>query len=95
MSADNGVYILETPKGNDAEFRVKMLFAIDNYLYNKETGNLSQNPKVQIVNARKMWAGCTVFDDYDEALKEAYSQVKEWDDFLEYGVCLISIDAEF
>ena len=33
MSSDNGIYILETPKGDGKEYRVAHLQAVENYLW--------------------------------------------------------------
>lgn len=94
MSADNGIYVLQTPKGSGLEYRVAHQMAIDNYRWDDEKGEYANDPKIQIQNARKMWKGCKVFTDINEALKEAKKLYDEvgW---TEYGISFVEIDAEF
>ena len=108
MSADNGIYILQTLKGNGFEFRVAHLQAVENYQWddNKQNpdkdyvGDYTDDADVQIKNARQMWKGCEVFIDRDAAWKKAeeiYDEIMK-DDFcpiLEYGIQIIYIAREF
>lgn len=98
MSADNGIYILQTPNGmGGLEYRVRDLQAIDN-LYWIESGP-SDNPKDWITNAREYWMDCEIFcsvvDAYNHALQMEI-QMQEEDGFsTEYGICMIHIDEIF
>jgi hypothetical protein len=108
MSADNGIYILQTLRrrgavpGGEYEYRVAHLQGVENYLWDSKRygkGGYSKNPDVWIKNARKMWRGCTVYVDRDEAFAEAtriYDEIMK-DDFpiVEYGICEIVIDRLF
>ena len=98
MSADNGVYILQT-KG--PEFRVKHLQAIDNVYYcwgyNEDgtiKGGETDNQDIWIVNARQMWFGAPVFTSEEEAWKHA-REVYEVISYVEYGIGKIEIDRDF
>lgn len=141
MSADNGIYILETPK--DAapgepidsygfEYRVRELMAVENLYFDESAlahyhslsekakhsvrdfrpddkehvafqeahsaAFSSNNPDVQIANARVMWKGCTVFNSKEEALAEASRQEEaqyKHGFILEYGISFIRIDRVF
>lgn len=94
MSSDNTVAILKTPKGNNFEYRVAHQMAIENYQWDDAKGDYTDDPQVQIKNAREMWRDCPVFTTSDDALIEAkaiYDQVV----WTEYGISFIIIDAEF
>lgn len=98
MSADNGVYILQT---RGPEFRVAHLQAIDNVYYSwgyKEDGTIdggdTDNQDIWIMNARQMWFGAPVFTDEDEAWKAA-REIHDSVDFTEYGISKIEVDREF
>ncbi|MAH32739.1 MAG: hypothetical protein CMG78_12160 [Marinobacter sp.] len=85
MSADNGVYILITQKGDLHEFRVAHLQNIDNVDWDHKIGTYTSDPEVQIKNAREMWKDCEVFIDEASASAEAnriYEEIMSDD----YGV---------
>jgi hypothetical protein len=93
MSADNGVYILQTGK-EKKEFRVRLLFAVENIYWDDENEEYSSDGKVQIKNAREMWVNCTVFDNEEDAQKEAIKIYKDIG-YTEYGISTIAIDEDF
>ena len=99
MSADNGIYILQTNKGDGFEFRVVHLQAVENYQWDNVDKCYTDDEDVLIENAREMWRDCEVFTDKREAFLEADEQTEEIlsDDcgILEYGICTIKIDREF
>ncbi len=94
MSADNGIYILKSPKGDGFEFRVIHAQAIENIEWepDKEGYNTKQ--------LRGYFGEAQVFTSDNEALREAGRMADEVlaDDFcpiLEYGISDISIPFEF
>lgn len=96
MSADNGIYILETI---GPEYRVAHLQAIDNLAYDESAPKGSErynskNPDVLIKNARKMWQNCQVFTSEERAMKSAMEMLKDCC-VCEYGICYIKIDRKF
>jgi hypothetical protein len=108
MSADNGVYILETPAKKGSEFRVAHLQAIDNlhcHFCKKHPNKFKkgcreceigycEHKDCKIKNARQMWSGCEIFYSMDEAMKEADSLYDEVG-YAEYGIQVIQIDRPF
>jgi len=103
MSADNGIYILET---DGPEFRVSHLQNIEDYAWQsiptKEQsydGHHTDDPDIHIKNARRMWEKCEVFTDKTKALIEAGRQYDEImnSDFpiCEYGISFIKIPRKF
>ncbi len=99
MSADNGIYILET---EGPEYRVAHLGAIDNLEWHEKYNITTQkmeyfeddNPDLMIINARKMWAKSPVFADSSSALNRAWNIEKEIG-YTEYGICHIRIPRKF
>lgn len=91
MSADNGVYILET---DGPEFRVKHLQNIEDYTYNHKTWNLTKDENIHIENAREMWKNCKIHNTADSALEEAKEIYKEYP-IVEYGISFIKINRKF
>ena len=94
MSSDNGIYILQTAKGEGLEYRVECLTAIDNYKWDDDGDCYSEDTQVHIKNAREMWSGCAVLKTEEEAM-EAAQVVSDRLGYTEYGVQFIHIDAEF
>ena len=98
MSADNGVYILETVRltrnGYQPEYRVAHLGAIDNIEYDENIKDYTDDDNIRIVNAREMFSSSHVFADRDEAAAYAESLHSELG-WTEYGICFITIDREF
>ena len=94
MSADNGVYILETPRGKRKEYRVQEMQAVENYLYDERTMEETSDPDVHIHNARQMWKDCKVYTDEGQALSAAAGKLKKLE-ICEYGICFIEIPREF
>lgn len=95
MSADNGIYILETPSKKSKsgyEYRVAHHQAIDNIYWGKNSS--SDDPKVWIENCRKWWEGCEVYTDKGSAFAEASRQADDCD-ILEYGISVIPIPLPF
>jgi hypothetical protein len=101
VSADNGVYILETlvdVSGSIREYRVTEMGAVDNVYYDEDDECDTQDQDVWIKNARQMWGHCKVFKTQEEALDEAFRIAKEIEDegdFTEYGICTISLARVF
>lgn len=96
MSADNGVYILETGKGKSKEYRVKHLQAVENVYWDENRNRETDDPDVWIGNARRMWNNCEVLSNKAEAVVEAdriASDPELW--ILEYGICTIRIPRDF
>lgn len=97
MSADNGIYILQTPTGSVLcpkvfEYRVVHAQAIDNIYWQHTKGN----PK-QVVS---YFGKCEVFTNEGEARKLAFKMEEEVlnDDFcpvLEYGINTITLPHPF
>ena len=98
MSADNGIYILET---EGPEYRVAHLSAVENYLWDEEIKEMDYgNMDNAIKNAREMWHDQTVHLDKASALAEAAKMEEEIyaDDYcpiLEYGISFIRIPRRF
>jgi hypothetical protein len=94
MSADNGLYILVTPKGKGFEYRVAHLQAVENYGWDDELGCSTDNPDVHIKNAREMWGDSLVHTDITNAYECARILLSSigW---TEYGICEINIPREF
>lgn len=100
MSADNGIYILQTPKGNKFEFRVAHLQAVENFKWDDVNKEYTNDQNVWIENARNMWKDCNVFTNKSEAFQESdkiyYNEIMNNDyGILEYGICTIEINKEF
>lgn len=94
MSADNTIAILTTPKGKGFEYRVAHQMAIENYKWDYKKKEYTDNPKVQIKNAREMWKDCRVINDEAEAFTEA-KRIYDEVGYTEYGIQFINIDVEF
>lgn len=101
MSADNGIYILET---TGPEFRVAELTNIEDIECDKDGNDIllipdkDQQEEVRIVNARPMFDKCIIYTRYQDALAEAKRiqadiEANGW--FTEYGICSIRIPRKF
>lgn len=99
MSADNGIYILVTGTGNNKEYRVKELQAVDNVNWDSEITDYTSDPDIRIKNARRMWKNCTPYKKRAEAMEQAgglYEEIMESTfPVLEYGICFIEIPKDF
>ena len=114
MSADNGIYILKTLKtlktlkGYGFEYRVAHLQGVENYQWDDTkqnpdkdyVGDYTDDPDVQIINARLLWKDCAVHTDQDAAWKVAeaiYDDIMKDDmcPIVEYGISVIYIPREF
>lgn len=84
MSADNGVYVLQT---YGPEFRVVYAQAIDNIFgkFNDETLHWDGNPDMMV----EYFGKSKVYTDLDDAMNEAERLSYDYD-YLEDGVCLIT-----
>lgn len=91
MSADNGVYILKT---DGPEFRVAYHMSVENYMWDDEKNEESDNPDVWIANARNMWKNSLVFKSKDDVLLFA-SRIAIGYTVLEYGISIIDIPRKF
>lgn len=75
MSADNGIYILPSPKDGKIEFRVSHAQAIENIDY---------DPLYEVL----LFKNAPVFCSYKEAVFYAEKLAEDYD-FLEYGICAL------
>ena len=95
MSADNGIYILQTPRvGLGYEYRLAHLQAVENYLWDEKIGKQTEDLDVWIKNARKMWCGVAPMFSRAVAFQEAEKLYNEYG-YVEYGIRVIEIDREF
>jgi len=106
VSSDNGLYILVTEvpefssmRGDGKEYRVAYHMAVENYQWDDNKKDYSNDPDTLIKNAREMWKDAKVLHTRKEALLEADRQYQEFmkDDFaiLEYGISFIEIPRSF
>lgn len=95
MSADNGIYVLETntETAGVTEFRVSHLQAIDNIAWDCLKHECTDDEDVRIFNARRMWTG-PVYKNREDAMKYAQELSGEFD-ILEYGISSIRINRDF
>ena len=99
MSADNGIYILQS--GTDhVQFRIVHAQAIENIYY--DSNYPVSNPSVNKEALIEYFADSVVYTDEDEAWKAArglYDQVMfgedGWPGIIEYGLSKIVMKAEF
>lgn len=91
MSADNGVYILET---EGPEYRVNHLMAVDNISWDAKIGGHTDDQEIWIKNAREMWRGCETYTDRTVALKEADRILQDLP-ICEYGINFIKVERRF
>ena len=84
MSADNGVFILET---YGPEFRVAYLHNIDAIYgkFNDDTNHWDGDAEM----IQQYFGNAPVFDDLDLAVDKA-QEISDNYDYLEYGICVIS-----
>jgi hypothetical protein len=84
MSADNGVFVLQT-KG--PEFRIAYAHAIDNIYgkFNDDTANWDGDMEAMV----EYFGKSKVYTSIEEALDEAERISYDYE-YLEYGVCLIT-----
>lgn len=95
MSADNGIYILETNhKEGGHEYRVAHQQAIDNLSWSEETASDTEDENIHIKNARGMFSDSPVFIDGSLAWEFANNLSKEYE-ILEYGIQQIKINRIF
>lgn len=95
MSADNGIYILQT-KG--PEWRVAYASAVENVYWDDEKKEETDDTKVHIKNARIMWGDSEVYTDEEAAVRRAWEIYREEISgygIIEYGVSKICIDEIF
>ncbi len=86
MSADNGIYILETPIGFEKEYRVAHCQAIENICYGNDNGN-----PMWVV---RLFGNSKVFHEKRDALLEADNQAENAP-ILEYGISTIRLPFAF
>jgi hypothetical protein len=91
MSADNGIYILETTDG----YRVAHLQAVNNVDYGvRRRATEAENDDIRIKNARMMWDKAPFFREKEMARQYAF-KLEERHQLLEYGICWIKIPRNF
>jgi hypothetical protein len=96
MSADNGIYILES---DGPQFRVAEMQNIENLNWDDQKKRMTEEEVIILANARDMFKGAKVFDKQDEAMKEAitiYNDIIKSDfPVIEYGIVPIKIIGKF
>jgi len=88
MSADNGIYILQSPKNDQYEFRVIHAQAIDNLEWEPDRDGFNT------AELKRYFGEATVYDDEDEVWKVARRMSKDYV-ILEYGISKIVLPFEF
>jgi len=92
MSADNGIYILET---QGPEYRVAEMGNIEDIDWNEETKLYDASEDQRIENAREMsWKFSRVFNNPEDAMSKAIEIISGLL-ICEYGICTIAIDRKF
>jgi len=91
MSADNGIYILQT---DGPEFRVQHCQAIENINWDHVNKCYTEKQDVWIRNAREMFETAPVFTDKGKALLFAMECSEKYS-ILEYGIQPIEIARKF
>ena len=91
MSADNGIYILQT---DGPEFRVQHCMGIDNLNWDRVSKCYTENDDIVINNAREMFKSAPVFVDKVKAVEFAMECSEKYS-ILEYGIQPIEIDRKF
>lgn len=86
MSADDGIYILKTPKGTSHEYRVAHLQAIENLTYEDEDGD--------ILEMWRMFHHSPVFTSNTDAFSLAET-LRDIQLPPEYGISKITLQKEF
>lgn len=87
MSADNGIYVLETTGENGQEYRIAYSHAIDNIYgdFDPETNHWVGNTNFM----DHVFGQSKVYYDIVEAMDEAEKLAEQYT-YLEDGVCLIA-----
>ena len=87
MSADNGIYVLQTDTEKGPEYRVAYSHAIDNIYgkFNDETCRYDGDIK----NIVSVFGESQVFYTLNEALDFA-EEMEQYNDYLEDGICVIA-----
>lgn len=93
VSADNGIYILETPADPTPEFRVTHAQAIENVWWNPETKEIDQSywNEDEIL---AYFSKCKVYRNRLEALEVAHKMAEDYT-VLEYGVSSLRCPIKF
>lgn len=92
MSADNGIYILES---DGPEYRVAYACAIENINWNPITKSDSDINYFNDEELQKYFGKCEVFTKKKLAMEEAYSLGRQFPPYLEYGICRIRLPRKF
>ena len=98
MSNNTGIYILKTKKGLGYEYRVKEIVDVDEYKWDNEIDQETDNKDIHIENAREMWADCEVHVNEATATAEAQVLLDKYvaeHGFCENGISEIYIPREF
>lgn len=91
MSADNGVYVLET---DGPEFRVKEIMAVEDLWWSRERAKDDATPEEALQNAREVYKTCEVFTEKSLAYLYA-AELYESLDICEYGISPIKMSGKF
>jgi len=91
MSADNGIYILQT---EGPEFRVQHCQAIENINWDDNIKDYTEDEDVWIENARITFKNAPVFNNERDAVIFAHKCSKKYS-ILEYGIQPITISRKF
>ena len=90
MSADNGIYILESPSIDGKEYRVAYAMAIDNINYNNGKAVRADGQIYSIGDCYKIliFSKSKIYPAKHLAKLEASIEAKKWP-HTEYGICVI------
>lgn len=97
MSAENGIYLLETPKGKGFEYRFVYLQGVEDRNWKDDDAleyHTRPQPQFEIEEARELWKSSKVYVSKFEAVKAALA-FKEKIGYTEYGLVQIEIPVEF
>lgn len=88
MSADNGIYILETKRDeNSSEYRVAYAQAIDNIFGKFNDDTYHWEPNLEMM--KNYFGNSSVHDNLIDALDKAEKMSYDYE-YLEDGVCVLS-----
>lgn len=92
MSADNGVYILESQENGTIEYRVTAAAAIENIFWNTERH--TEGSQFNMEEVRNYWGSSKVYTTAESVLMEAYAILKSLS-ICEYGISTFELPGSF